>query len=788
MKPSTGRLLVTGLLVATGLLASALAYTYRIYTLAEEGRRRQADLLDRTVDRLERAHRARLRVLLDSRRQGEEIRATHRTLADAYRGEASRMLAAGRLPAARIFAAASLLHDPGNPLSPYRSSGAARGSPPRHDPEIASAQSVLYEVAVRGIVHHLHTPPRLGFRVWATAFSPDGRLLAVAGDSRKVRLWDVTASRWTGHLMAPAMPVFDLAFSPDGKLLAAATNAGKVRVWTVRDRKRVATMDAHSTMALTVRFSPNGHTLASGGMDGMIRLWDARDGRALARKASLRETGGVWDLAFSPNGNLLASAAWHQARSRVRLWSLRDHRAFASYTGHLGPVWALAFSPDGRYLASGGLDRQIRILSARKLRLRTTLKHHRADVTSLAFSPNGRWLVSGSMDKSVAVWRTSTWRPISSLRPHARQIWSVRFDHSGRLLATAGWDRRVRIWRVGRGDLRPVSLHPPPSQRSDPFVAVWCGARSNRLVAQDSGNNFHLWALGSGKKPSRHLARRHLLPAHLRRVAISPDGEHVAAPGARNAVWVWPLRTASRPIVLRGSRSSVGDLAFGPKGDLLATLSRTATLRVWSWRRRKELDRMEGLRGPVAFSPDGALLATSDSKGRIRLLRVKDLADHRTIPASTGSRVGLERLVWSPGGKQLLAVREDQTMVLWDLGASGAAGTGKKLAILAGHTDEILGASFSPNGRYLLSSSRDRTVRIWDLSTGRELQRMTLPRPVQRACFTHHGRRFAVPTAEGVTTYPLRLRLWRVPPRRLLRGAEAAAGLKLDGLRLTPAP
>ena len=168
-------------------------------------------------------------------------------------------------------------------------------------------------------------------RIAGMAFSSDGKLLAIAredigGDGGTVRLWDPDTGRAVeGPLLSTSGTVTGLAFSPKGGLLATAVNVSgysSVQLWnpaTGRPTGFPMSVDTGSSFGVNgVTFSPDGKLLATAdydlktGIGGTVRLWDPVTSQpvGLPLSADTGSSGSVDQLAFSPDGKLLATDDW----------------------------------------------------------------------------------------------------------------------------------------------------------------------------------------------------------------------------------------------------------------------------------------------------------------------------------------------------------------------------------------------------------------------------------------------------------------------------------------------
>jgi serine/threonine protein kinase/WD40 repeat protein len=479
----------------------------------------------------------------------------------------------------------------------------------------------------------------------AVEISPDFRFAAYALRGGLLRVVDLAAGDVLWSAKAAEEDITALAFSRDSRHLASGAGyvESTIRLWEVSSGLEVGRLEGHRTWVSSLVFWPDGLSLASASADQTIRVWDV--------------------------SRLRPRAAVGRADAPASRFGPRDWPAFRQKTvlrGHRLEVWSLALLPDGSTLLSGSKDGSVCLWDAvtvRRDRARILLP---ASVRAWTFSPDSQAILTLDTIGRVMRWRGADYEealPVVDLGEDAAR---GLFSTDGRYLAVTRSESSLQIWDLeesklvlevatAQGGAFPVAFLPRSNHlivRSFPedtfseyevatgrLMQTWPSARQTGPRMAGAVSADEVWWLTIGGEGRAQLLNRaegvaldlDLGARQLLRAAFSPDSSRFAVVGSAGEGVLWQTRPPRLIARLGGFLQGLASVAYSADGQRLAIGSDgNEAIKLWDVASLQELMTLEGEGShfmDTAFSPDGEVIASNNSRGLLHLWRAPSLRE-----------------------------------------------------------------------------------------------------------------------------------------------------------------
>lgn len=524
-----------------------------------------------------------------------------------------------------------------------------------------------------------------------SCMSTDGTVIAAVAPDRSIRIIDTRDGHEIERLRGLTRAPTALGISADGALVVAGDEGGTLLFWRLGSGAAPRPLEGHTARVTQAFFVEGGRTILSAAWDGAVRRWDvATPG---PRDTIIELDAPIHYVAADAEGRRVAVAGWDQ-RLRVvevakgvngRLGDaasdgvpalmpedpppegseaisreLPVHRILADFVPaapstpiepsthrwSAGRVVSLTMSPDGSMIVAGTADEQVVWLDAETgaTLARFDLGHF---VRDFSFDTSGALLAGGCWDGSVVVWDVAERRILATIAAHDTDVRSVAFVPRSTLLATASFDKSARL----------------------------LDARSGHMMAELVGHEGQIFQLFAHPDGRRVLTRAN--DGTVRGWEVDSSARDAIGPHPENVVDLAADGAGRRLLVaLQSGSAVVRDLV---DGTTLCTLGE---------------DDAHFRPTAAAITPDGALAALGDYRGRVALFDLNAL----TAPEA-------------PARSPTFSVN----------GAQGATSHLPLDAAAIIHHDlrtAITALRASPDGRWLVGGDRAGAVVRWSVEDG----------------------------------------------------------------------
>ncbi|HAB11298.1 MAG TPA: hypothetical protein DCE47_06375 [Planctomycetaceae bacterium] len=338
------------------------------------------------------------------------------------------------------------------------------------------------------------------------------------------------------HPMSPVaypvpVPVFALAFSPDGRQLAVS-GYHEVTVWNPADGRLIRRLGRRPQRIHSLDWTADGGSLLVGGGTpgeyGELALVDGQSGRVRHLYGTFDDV--VLGAAISKDGKRVAAGS---AGRETRAWPVDEIKPAWSSRVHSDWVTGVVFSGDGRFVVSASRDQTVKVHDAATGGLFTTYNGHRKQlgkftgrfaVYAVGFDETAGRVLSVGAGKAIRIWdpvlAKSENGTAADMEGRFFKAGHTRFIAHGFGKTTFGLDAAAgHAWAGGAdGLVREFSVKSLKTVRSYEGLADWvysvaASLKGDLVAAAGYSGEVVVWSRADGRVVARFLSAPGLKPA-----------------------------------------------------------------------------------------------------------------------------------------------------------------------------------------------------------------------------------------------------------------------------------
>ncbi|MEM7552810.1 MAG: ABC transporter substrate-binding protein [Cyanobacteria bacterium P01_A01_bin.84] len=501
-------------------------------------------------------------------------------------------------------------------------------------------------------------------------------LILTGGDDNKVKLWDTSSGKRLDQTPRQSSDIISVVFIPNQpEQFATFAKDGNYKIWEISlDEKSNYKIEESRIPYTTTKlkdyksaaFTPKGNEVFTLGENGKIKIWDNPQ-KSIDLLKNFKPV--INSFTLTPDGQQVVIG---DKEGIVWLWNGKGQpRRFLST--QQGSIDALAMTPDEK-LVTVGEDGTLRIwdISKKQVQLPQIQK-----VETLAFNSDSTKLVTVENDK-VKLWDTFgnllkhiPSQPIDNAR-------SLAFSSDGKFLAVAGKDDKddtVKLLDTNGNKLDQIQIpqgviNNLSFDNDDNLLVI---TEEKKTIVYKIKINADTSNDSNASNPKLLLEKKPVVSGT--KVALSKNSNTVAYVEKKDNSKVILKNSSEKEFLTQ--QGGITSLALSDDGELLATAGEDGTLLLENTKSgSREFDKIPALQGEITnviFSPDSNLIATIGTKEESKDKKEKTVKlwqitgeKNKLRPFKTFKNVS--NLAFSPDNKLLATVGTDKKIELFKLG------------------------------------------------------------------------------------------------------------------------